>query len=209
MIIRKIDHQAFVKRVFDLLVAVVGILATTPLMAAIAVSIRSQMGKPIFFKQVRPGHKTRPFVIYKFRTMIESKESGNFLKTDAKRLTDLGRFLRSTSLDELPELFNVLKGEMSLVGPRPLLMQYLKRYTAQQSRRHEVKPGVTGWAQVNGRNAISWEDKFRFDVWYVDHRSLWLDIKIMLKTLAKVLKREGISEKGQETMSEFMGSNAN
>jgi lipopolysaccharide/colanic/teichoic acid biosynthesis glycosyltransferase len=209
MNIRNINHQAFVKRVFDLMVAVVGILATTPLMATIAVLIRSRMGKPIFFRQVRPGYKAKPFVIYKFRTMIESEEHGNILKTDAKRLTDLGRFLRSTSLDELPELFNVVKGEMSLVGPRPLLMQYLKRYTAQQSRRHEVKPGVTGWAQVNGRNAISWEDKFRFDLWYVDHWSLWLDIKIMLKTLAKVIKREGIGEKGQETMSEFMGSNAN
>jgi len=167
------------------------------------------MGRPVLFKQMRPGLNAKPFYMYKFRTMTNEKdEQGNPL-SDEQRLTRLGRFLRSTSLDELPELFNVLKGDMSLVGPRPLLMQYLARYTPEQARRHEVKPGITGWAQVNGRNAITWEEKFALDVWYVDNWSLWLDIKILAMTVVKVFKREGISAKGEATMPEFMGNEHN
>jgi lipopolysaccharide/colanic/teichoic acid biosynthesis glycosyltransferase len=161
------------------------------------------MGKPIFFKQLRPGLNGKPFEIYKFRTMTERNDENGMLMNDKERLTRIGRFLRSTSLDELPELINVLKGNMSIVGPRPLLMQYLDRYTPEQARRHEIKPGITGWAQVNGRNAITWEDKFKLDVWYVDNQSLWLDLKIIGMTVLKVLKREGISQEGQATMSEF------
>jgi len=165
------------------------------------------MGRPVLFKQMRPGLNGKPFYMYKFRTMTYERDEQGTLLSDELRLTGLGRFLRSTSLDELPELFNILKGDMSLVGPRPLLMQYLDRYTPEQARRHEVKPGITGWAQVNGRNAISWEEKFALDVWYVDNCSLWLDMKILLMTLVKVFKREGISAAGEATMPEFMGSN--
>jgi lipopolysaccharide/colanic/teichoic acid biosynthesis glycosyltransferase len=197
------------KRLFDLSVTVPGLLCILPLLLMLALLIRFKNGYPILFRQTRPGLHGKPFVIYKFRTMTDARDFDGSLKSDSQRMTRLGRFLRASSLDELPELFNVLKGNMSLVGPRPLLMKYLDRYTPEQARRHEVKSGITGWAQVNGRNAISWEDKLRLDVWYVDNWSLCLDIKIILKTLAKVLKREGISEKGQETMSEFMGSNAN
>ena len=159
-----------------------------------------------FFTQQRPGLKGKPFTIYKFRTMSDERDAGGNLLPDEKRLTRFGKFLRKTSLDELPELFNVLKGDMSLVGPRPLLMEYLPLYSAEQARRHEVKPGITGWAQVNGRNNLSWEDKFKMDVWYVDHLSFRLDIKILLITLWKVIKREGISQKGQATMEKFKGS---
>jgi len=166
------------------------------------------MGSPVPFRQLRPGKNGKPFVLYKFRTMLDKRDGSGDLLTDNARLTRIGRFLRSTSLDELPELFNVLKGDMSLVGPRPLLMQYLDRYTPEQARRHEVKPGLTGWAQVNGRNAITWEDKFRLDVWYVDHQSLWLDLKIIGMTVLKVIRREGISEAGHATAQEFMGSHA-
>ena len=169
----------------------------------IGILVRMKIGSPVLFKQVRPGLHGRPFTIYKFRTMTDERDKDGNLLPDGERLTRLGKFLRKASIDELPELFNVIKGEMSTVGPRPLLMQYLDRYTPEQARRHEVKPGITGWAQVNGRNAISWEDKFKLDVWYVDNQSLWLDIKIILMTLVKVFKREGISANGEATMQEF------
>jgi len=194
-----------IKRSLDILTAGLGLLILSPLLIVIFLLILIQMGRPIIFKQMRPGLNGKPFYMYKFRTMTNEKdEQGNPL-SDEQRLTRLGRFLRSTSLDELPELFNVLKGDMSLVGPRPLLMQYLDRYTPEQARRHEVKPGITGWAQVNGRNAITWEEKFALDVWYVDNWSLWLDIKILAMTVVKVFRREGISAAGEATMPEFMG----
>jgi sugar transferase EpsL len=161
------------------------------------------MGKPVLFQQKRPGLNGNPFGLLKFRSMNEDRDERGNLFPDEKRLTNLGRFLRSTSLDELPELFNVLKGDVSLVGPRPLLMQYLERYTPEQARRHEVKPGITGWAQVNGRNAITWEEKFKLDIWYVDHVSFWLDLKIIAVTIWKIIKREGISQPGQATAKEF------
>ena len=199
----------FVKRFIDVVGAVVGLIVLFPFLVITAIAIWVRMGTPIIFKQMRPGLNGKPFYLYKFRTMTNEKdEQGNPL-SDEQRLTRLGRFLRSTSLDELPELFNVLKGDMSLVGPRPLLMQYLDRYTPEQARRHEVKPGITGWAQVNGRNAITWEERFALDVWYVDNWSLWLDMKILFITLVKVFKREGISAAGEATMTEFMGSNHN
>jgi lipopolysaccharide/colanic/teichoic acid biosynthesis glycosyltransferase len=193
------------KRWLDLGVALPAFLMCAPVMLALALLLRLSLGKGIFFCQQRPGLYGRPFKIYKFRTMTNACDAQGRLLPDAERLTRLGRFLRSASLDELPELFNVLKGDMSLVGPRPLLMQYLERYTPEQRRRHEVKPGITGWAQVNGRNAITWDEKFKLDVWYVDHQSLWLDVRIIARTILKVLKREGISQPGQATMEEFMG----
>ena len=191
------------KRFFDLAVAAAALVLFSPLLVLIAATIRMSMGSPVLFRQVRPGLKGRPFTIYKFRTMKEARDAAGKLLSDAERLTRIGRILRAFSLDELPEIFNVLKGEMSVVGPRPLLMRYLDRYTPEQARRHEVKPGLTGWAQVNGRNAIAWEDKFALDVWYVDHRSFWLDLKIVGMTVLKVLKREGISQEGEATMPEF------
>ncbi len=194
------------KRLFDLLLTVAGLIFISPVLVLIAVAVALAHGFPILFRQCRPGYKGEPFTLYKFRTMREARGPSGVLLADEARLTGLGRFLRSLSLDELPELINVLRGEMSLVGPRPLLLQYLDRYTAEQARRHEVLPGLTGWAQVNGRNAVSWEDKFRFDVWYVDHWSLWLDVKILAITLWKVLTREGISQAGHATAPEFMGS---
>jgi lipopolysaccharide/colanic/teichoic acid biosynthesis glycosyltransferase len=166
-------------------------------------------GRPVLFRQIRPGYKGKPFTIYKFRTMTNQRDRSGNLLPDEARLTRLGRFLRSTSLDEIPELINILKGEMSWVGPRPLLMQYLDRYTAEQARRHDVLPGITGWAQINGRNALTWKDKFNFDVWYVDHWSLSLDIKILLLTLWKVITREGINQPGHATAEEFMGTKNN
>lgn len=193
------------KRLFDLLLTVPGLVVISPLIVLIAVAVALVHGFPILFRQRRPGYRGEPFTLYKFRTMREARDPSGELLADEARLTGLGRLLRSLSLDELPELVNVLRGEMSLVGPRPLLMQYLERYTAEQARRHEVLPGLTGWAQVNGRNAVSWEDKFRFDVWYVDHWSLWLDVKILALTLWKVLSREGISQAGHATAPEFMG----
>ena len=174
-------------------------------MIILAFMIRCKLGTPVLFRQQRPGLGGRPFWLLKFRTMTEARDARGNLLPDAARLTAFGRFLRATSLDELPELLNVLKGDMSLVGPRPLLMQYLDRYTPEQARRHEVRPGITGWAQVNGRNAITWEEKFKLDVWYVDNRTLWLDIKIIFMTIWKIFKREGISQPGQATMEEFMG----
>ena len=164
------------------------------------------MGRPIIFTQQRPGLSGKPFTIYKFRTMNDERDAQGNLLPDEQRLTRFGKFLRKTSLDELPELFNVLKGDMSLVGPRPLLMEYLPLYSAEQARRHEVKPGITGWAQINGRNTLAWEDKFNLDVWYVDHLSFWLDVKILFITLLKVFKREGISQDGQATVEKFRGN---
>lgn len=196
----------FLKRFLDILISSCLLILLSPLFLLIALIVYLGMGRPVIFSQLRPGVKGKPFKMYKFRTMTEATDDKGNLLPDDERLTSVGRFLRETSLDELPELFNVLKGDMSLVGPRPLLMQYLPRYTSEQARRHEVKPGVTGWAQVNGRNALTWEEKFKLDVWYVDNWSLWLDIKILFITLLKVLKREGISADGCATMPEFMGT---
>lgn len=190
----------------DFLAAAVGLLLLWPLLLVLAVLVRYKLGAPIVFCQTRPGLGGKPFNMYKFRTMTDARDDNGELLADHVRLTAFGKFLRSTSLDELPELWNVLKGEMSLVGPRPLLMEYLPLYTAQQARRHEVRPGITGWAQVNGRNAISWEDKFQLDVWYVDHQTLWLDIKILFLTVKKVVIREGISAEGTPTISKFTGT---
>jgi lipopolysaccharide/colanic/teichoic acid biosynthesis glycosyltransferase len=190
----------------DLILTGLGLVILSPILLLLAVMVRMAHGSPVLFSQVRPGHFGQPFKIYKFRTMTDGRDAQGDLLPDAERLTRLGRFLRASSLDELPELFNVLRGEMSLVGPRPLLMQYLTRYTPEQARRHAVLPGITGWAQVNGRNALTWEDKFRLDVWYVENWSPWLDIKILGMTLGKVLKREGISQPGHATAEEFMGS---
>ena len=194
------------KRIFDLLLSVVGVVLISPFILLLTLLVRSIHGAPVIFRQVRPGHKGEPFTMYKYRTMTDARDAEGNLLPDEARLTTFGKFLRSTSMDELPEIYNVLRGEMSLVGPRPLLIQYLERYTPEQARRHEVLPGMTGWAQINGRNNVSWEDKFALDVWYVDHWSLWLDIKILLLTPLKVFKREGISEPGNATAREFMGA---
>ena len=196
-----------IKRLFDIVFAFLILLALVPVLFVLAISIRINLGSPVLFKQVRPGLRALPFEMLKFRTMTESSDKEVTLLPDAQRLTKFGRFLRSTSLDELPALWNVLKGEMSLVGPRPLLVEYLPLYSKEQTRRHEVKPGITGWAQVNGRNAISWDDKFKLDIWYVDHQSLWLDVKILWMTLKKVIVREGISAEGEATISKFTGNN--
>lgn len=198
--------KKFWKRLFDILISLGLIIVLSPLFLVLLGAVYWKMGRPVIFTQLRPGLNGRPFKMYKFRTMTEERDSEGNLLPDEERLTPLGRFLRETSLDELPELFNVLKGDMSLVGPRPLLMQYLDRYAPEQARRHEVKPGITGWAQINGRNAITWEEKFVLDVWYVDNWSLWLDMKILAMTVVKVLKREGISAAGEATMPEFMGN---
>lgn len=197
--------SAIIKRLIDICGTVLGLLIGGPLLLVVALLILWRMGRPVLFRQQRPGYRGQPFIMYKFRTMLDTRDEHGNLLPDEQRLTRIGAFLRRTSLDELPELFNVLKGEMSLVGPRPLLMQYLERYTLEQARRHEVKPGITGWAQVNGRNALTWEEKFALDVWYVDNWSLWLDIKIILLTVWKVLRREGISAAGHATMPEFKG----
>lgn len=194
------------KRLIDFFAAAAGLLCLWPVLLVVACLVKRKLGSPVVFSQVRPGLAGKPFRMYKFRTMTDAKDQHGQLLPDDVRLTAFGRFLRSTSLDELPELWNVLKGEMSLVGPRPLLMEYLPLYTAEQARRHEARPGITGWAQVNGRNAISWEDKFRLDVWYVDHQSLWLDIRILWMTVKKVLVREGIAAAGEATTTKFTGS---
>jgi sugar transferase EpsL len=194
------------KRIFDLLVTILGLVISLPLLLIISLLVWIFLGTPILFLQKRPGYKGRPFMTYKFRTMTERKGSDGDLLPDSDRLPSFGRFLRSTSLDDLPQLWNVLIGEMSLVGPRPLLMRYLDRYTPEQMRRHDVLPGITGWAQIHGRNILDWEEKFRLDVWYVDHRSFWLDIKILFLTPWKVFKREGISQPGQATTEEFKGN---
>ena len=194
------------KRIFDLTLIVISLPLLMPAFVMVTILVRVNLGKPVLFYQVRPGLSAKPFVMAKFRTMTDERDSVGNLLPDDMRLTQYGKFLRSTSLDELPGLWSVLTGDMSLVGPRPLLMQYLDRYSPEQARRHEVRPGITGWAQVNGRNAISWEDKFKLDVWYVDNQSIWLDIKILLLTVYKVFKRSGISAKDSATMPEFMGS---
>lgn len=197
-----------VKRLFDFLVSLALLVILSPILVAVAVMIALTMGRPVLFRQLRTGLGGRIFTLYKFRTMTDERDEQGNLLPDERRLTWLGRFLRSTSIDELPELINVLKGDMSLVGPRPLLPEYLPFYSEEQARRHEVKPGITGWAQVNGRNLLSWEKKFEYDVWYVDNRSLWLDLWILLLTVVKVLRREGISEAGHATASPFRGAGA-
>jgi sugar transferase EpsL len=193
------------KRAFDIVFASLLCVLLSPILLLCGLLVGFGIGTPLLFRQVRPGLRGAPFTVYKFRTMSDADEGGVLLP-DAQRQTRLGRLLRSSSLDELPELINVIKGQMSLVGPRPLLMEYLDRYTPEQARRHEVKPGITGWAQVNGRNALSWEERFRLDVWYVDNQSLLLDLKILRMTLIKVILREGISAEGHATMPKFMGS---
>jgi sugar transferase EpsL len=194
------------KRVFDLFVAAAALVILAPLLATLGLIVRLAIGAPILFKQQRPGLHGRPFVIYKFRTMNDARDDAGRLLPDADRLAWLGKFLRSTSLDELPELINVLRGEMSIVGPRPLLMEYLPRYSAEQMRRHDVLPGITGLAQINGRNAASWPRKFELDVWYVDHRSMWLDLKIIATTAWKVLKRDGINQSDRVSSEPFLGN---
>ena len=198
--------QAHLKRVFDVVVSATALVVLAPVMGLIALAVWRTMGRPVLFRHVRPGLHGKPFVMYKFRTMRDLRDAEGKLLPDEARLTPFGRWLRSTSLDELPELLNVLRGEMSLVGPRPLLMEYLDRYTPEQARRHEVKPGITGWAQIHGRNNLSWDERFKLDVWYVDNWSLWLDVKILWRTLWMVLRREGISAQGHATMPEFIGT---
>jgi sugar transferase EpsL len=195
-----------VKRAFDFSVSFCAFALLLPLFLVVVILVRTRVGVPVFFTQVRPGLHGRPFKIYKFRTMTDDRSRTSKLLPDSVRLTNLGRFLRETSLDELPELWNVMKGDMSLVGPRPLLVEYLPLYSSEQARRHEVKPGITGWAQVNGRNALSWEEKFRLDVWYVDNQSFLLDLKIIFLTAIKVLLRDGISAAGEATMHRFTGN---
>ena len=194
------------KRTFDILASSLLLLLTLPLIGLVAILVCAAMGRPILFRQQRPGYRGKPFTLYKFRTMSETAGADGRLLPDGERLGVLGRWLRRTSLDELPELLNVLRGEMSMVGPRPLLMSYLGQYSAQQARRHEVRPGITGWAQINGRNVVSWADQFKMDVWYVDHRSLRLDLKIMLRTVWLVFSGKGVNEPGQATREEFTGN---
>jgi sugar transferase EpsL len=194
------------KRIFDLLIASLGLIILSPFFIVIAILVRIFLGTPILFRQTRPGCKGKPFTVYKFRTMTDARDTQGNLLSDEIRLTRFGKFLRSLSLDELPELFNILRGEMSLVGPRPLLMEYLPLYSPEQMRRHNVHPGLTGWAQVNGRNAIDWPTRFALDVWYVDHWSFWLDIKIIFMSLWKVIKRENINQPGQATIEYFKGN---
>lgn len=194
------------KRVFDLLLTIPGLLVLGLPLGILALLIRLRLGPPVLFRHVRPGYRGAPFTLYKFRTMTDERDAEGRWLPDERRLTGLGRFLRSYSLDDLPNAFNVLRGEMSVVGPRPLLMEYLDRYTPEQARRHQVLPGITGWAQVNGRNTLTWEDKFRLDVWYVDHWSLRLDVRILALTAGKVLRREGVSQPGFATADTFRGS---
>lgn len=194
------------KRLFDLLFASLALLVLALPLLVLILLVRSKLGSPVLFQQIRPGLNGKPFEMIKFRTMTDERGLGGELLQDAQRMTSFGLFLRKTSLDELPELWNVIKGDMSLVGPRPLLMEYLPLYTHEQARRHEVRPGITGWAQVNGRNAISWNEKFALDVWYVDNHSLWLDVRILWLTARKVIARDGISADGEATMSKFTGS---
>lgn len=202
----KREQVPVIKRAFDLLASAAALVLLSPVLLIIAGAIRVKAGTPVLFSQVRPGYKGRLFTLYKFRTMRDAHDADGKPLPDSERLFRLGTFLRSTSLDELPELYNVLRGEMSLVGPRPLLVQYLPRYSVEQMRRHDMPPGITGWAQINGRNAISWQHKFALDVWYVDHWSFWLDMKIILTTILKIVRREGISAPGEATAAEFMGN---
>jgi sugar transferase EpsL len=202
----EIMYSKYGKRLFDLAALLsIGIVAI-PLLVIVAILVRAKLGSPIFFRQQRPGMHGKPFMLIKFRTMTDERDANGVLLPDARRLTRFGKLLRSTSLDELPELWNVLRGEMSFVGPRPLLMRYLERYSPEQARRHEVRPGITGWAQVNGRNAVDWPQRFSLDVWYVDNVSLLLDLRILFMTVRAVFKREGISQEGQATMQEFRGN---
>jgi lipopolysaccharide/colanic/teichoic acid biosynthesis glycosyltransferase len=201
--------NAFVKRLLDIVFSAAGLVLLSPLLVLLTVVIRFKLGSPALFRQQRPGLGGKGFVTYKFRTMTDLRDAAGRLLPDEQRLPAFGRFLRSTSLDELPELFNVLKGDMSLVGPRPLMMKYLGRYTPEQARRHEVKPGITGWAQINGRNAIPWEERFKLDVWYVDNWSIWLDLRIILKSVLMVITRQGITQQDRATMDEFMGTEGN
>jgi lipopolysaccharide/colanic/teichoic acid biosynthesis glycosyltransferase len=194
------------KRAFDIVVSMTALVLLSPVLIAVGWLVRRELGPPVLFRQMRPGLNGRPFKMIKFRTMRDIRDGSGVLLGDSERITPLGRFLRATSLDELPGLWNVLKGDLSLVGPRPLLMEYLSLYSPEQFRRHEVRPGVTGWAQVNGRNALSWEEKFKLDVWYVDNRSFWLDLRILFLTVMRVLARDGISAAGEETMPRFTGS---
>lgn len=194
------------KRPFDFATALLSLLLLAPLILILALIIYLRIGSPILFTQMRPGLHHKPFQMVKFRTMTDARDINGELLSDSLRLTSFGKFLRTTSLDELPELWNVLKGDMSLVGPRPLLMEYLPLYTAEQARRHEIRPGITGWAQINGRNTISWEEKFKLDTWYTDNQNFWLDLKILFMTIKKVFIREGISAEGEATMPKFMGS---
>jgi len=194
------------KRLFDIVASAVALVMFAPLLAFISWQVRRKMGSPVLFRQVRPGLHGKPFEMIKFRTMRDALDAQGNPLPDAERLVPFGKFLRASSLDELPELWNVLKGEMSLVGPRPLLMEYLPLYSPEQARRHEVRPGVTGWAQVNGRNALGWDEKFKLDVWYVDNQSFWLDVKILFLTVKKVLVKDGISADGEATMSKFTGN---
>ena len=198
-------YKNFFKPLFDKILATILIILFSPIMIITALLIYLKMGRPILFKQARPGKDEKIFYIYKFRTMTNEKDKNGDLLPDEERLKGIGKFIRSTSLDELPQLFNVLVGYMSFVGPRPLLIEYLPLYNDRQKKRHEVKPGITGWAQVNGRNAISWEQKFNYDVWYVENQSFWLDMKILWMTFLKVIRREGISQAGQATMEKFNG----
>ena len=197
------------KRFIDVIASASGLVFLFPIAAILYFQIRKKLGSPVLFRQVRPGLNGKPFEMVKFRTMVSAVDSKGNALPDDQRLTPFGKKLRSTSLDELPELWNVLKGDMSLVGPRPLLMEYLPLYNEQQNRRHEVRPGITGWAQINGRNAISWDEKFALDVWYVENQTLWLDIKILFLTVLKVFKREGIAAAGQATMTKFEGNDKN
>ena len=197
--------MSFSKRLFDLTFALIALVILSPIMLVTAILVRIFIGTPILFKQQRPGYKGQPFFIYKFRSMTNRLARGGSLLPDAERLTRFGRLLRSLSLDELPELFNIVRGEMSFVGPRPLLMEYLPLYSPEQARRHDVVPGLTGWAQINGRNAADWAARFRMDIWYVDHWSFWLDIKIIFLTIWKVLSREGVNQEGQATVEYFKG----
>ena len=199
-------YRAFGKRLLDVALAIPALILLVPVLALLALLVRRRLGSPILFRQTRPGKRGKPFMVYKFRTMLDLHDRDGRPLPDEERMTPFGRFLRSASLDELPEIWNVVRGDMSIVGPRPLLMKYLDRYTPEQARRHQVLPGITGWAQINGRNDISWEEKFALDVRYVDHMSLWLDIRIIAMTAWKVLNREGISQAGHVTASEFVGS---
>ncbi|MGB0895405.1 MAG: sugar transferase [Parashewanella sp.] len=194
------------KRLFDFLASLIGLILLSPVIALVAWKIRKNLGTPVLFRQTRPGLNGKPFEMVKFRTMKDAVDKNGNLLPDEERMTPFGDKLRNSSLDELPELWNVLKGDMSLVGPRPLLMQYLPLYSKEQARRHEIRPGVTGWAQINGRNAISWDEKFKLDVWYIDNRSFWLDVKVLFLTVKKVFVREGISAAGSVTMHEFKGN---
>lgn len=203
---KSVWYKRWGKRLFDLALTIPGIIVISPALALIALLVRVKLGSPVLFRQTRPGLHGKPFTIYKFRTMTDARDAEGNLLPDKERLTRLGRFLRSTSLDELPELWNVIKGEMSLVGPRPLRMEYLPLYSREQFRRHETPPGITGWAQVNGRNAITWEEKFKLDIWYVDNCSLHIDIKILFLTLTKAFKREGINAGEDTPMPKFTGS---